>query len=160
MANTSCSKSHCTSSITLTGSPPLFVSNSWTSCCLSPHFHSIDCWVLSISVWWHCNNAYLYSTFASWGRGERHQWIQWVKHTVCYSLLPKDWVTIDYKHTSQSIHSTQGRSAETYPTTLSHGDWDLPVHAYWSTGWDMNPCPLGLKRQARSLSQWKKGPTS
>jgi hypothetical protein len=50
-----------------------------------------------------------------------------------------DWVTIDYKHASQSIHSTPGRSTETYPTTLSHRDWDLPVHTYWSTGWDMNP---------------------
>jgi hypothetical protein len=50
-----------------------------------------------------------------------------------------DWVTTDYKHTSQSIHSTLGRSAETYPTTLSHRDWDQPVHTYWSTGWNMNP---------------------
>jgi hypothetical protein len=51
----------------------------------------------------------------------------------------REWVTIDYKHTSQSIHSTQSKSAETYPTTLSHRDWVLPEHTYWSTGWDMNP---------------------
>ena len=64
------------------------------------------------------------------------------------------WVTIDYKHKLQSIHSTPGRSAETYPTTLSHRDWDLPVHTYWSTGWDMSPQPWGLKPRAWPLSQW------
>ncbi len=69
----------------------------------------------------------------------------------------RDWVTIDYKHTSQSIHSTLGRSAETYPTTLSHRDWDLPVHTYWSTGWKMNPQPWGLWPQAQPLSQWIDG---
>ena len=53
----------------------------------------------------------------------------------------RDWVTIDYKHTSQSIRSTLGRSAETYPTTLSHRDWDLPVCTYWSPGWELNPRP-------------------
>jgi hypothetical protein len=57
----------------------------------------------------------------------------------------RNWVTIDYKHILQSIHSTLGRSAEAYPTTLSHRDWDLPIHTYWSTGWDMNPWPLGLE---------------
>jgi len=36
----------------------------------------------------------------------------------------RDWVTIDYMHTLQSIHSTLGRSTKTYPTTLSHRDWD------------------------------------
>jgi hypothetical protein len=36
----------------------------------------------------------------------------------------RDWMTIDHKHTLQSIYSTLGRSAETYPTTLSHRDWD------------------------------------
>ena len=61
---------------------------------------------------------------------------------------------IDYKHTLQSIHSTQSRSAETYPTTLSHRDWDLPVHTCWSTGWDMNPWLWGLKPQAWPLGQW------
>jgi len=39
----------------------------------------------------------------------------------------RDWVTVDYKHTSQSIHSTLGRSAETYPTPLSHRDWDKTI---------------------------------
>jgi len=66
----------------------------------------------------------------------------------------RDWVTIDYKHTLQSIHSTLGRRTETYPTTLSHRDWDLPVHTYWSTGWDMNPWPWGLKLWSWPLGQW------
>jgi hypothetical protein len=57
------------------------------------------------------------------------------------TLSHRDWVTIDYKHTSQSIQSTLGRSAETYPTTLSHRDWDLPVCTYWSPGWESNPRP-------------------
>ena len=43
----------------------------------------------------------------------------------------RDWVTIDYKHTSQSIHSTLGRSAETYPTTPTHRDW---IYQYIHTG--------------------------
>jgi len=34
----------------------------------------------------------------------------------------RDWMTIDYKHTLQSIRSTLDRSTETYPTTLSHRD--------------------------------------
>jgi len=64
-------------------------------------------------------------------------WTEPVTHHTTPSH--RDWVTIDYKHTTQSIHSTPGRSTETYPTTFSNRDWDLPVHAYWSTGWDMNP---------------------
>jgi hypothetical protein len=46
----------------------------------------------------------------------------WSPVTHHTTLSHRDWVTIDYKHTSQSIHSTPGRSAETYPTTLSHRD--------------------------------------
>jgi hypothetical protein len=48
------------------------------------------------------------------------------------TLSCKDWVTIDYKHTLQSIHSTLGRNTEIYPTTR---DWDLPVLTYWFTVW-------------------------
>ena len=88
-----------------------------------------------------------------------------VQHTgqspVTHHTTPshRDWVTIDYKHTLQSLHSTLGRSTETYPTTLSHRDWDLLVHTYWSTGWDMNPWPWGLKPRARPLRQWYIGAT-
>jgi len=64
----------------------------------------------------------------------------------------RDWVTIDYKHTSKSIHSTPDRSAETYPTTLSHRDWDLPVHTYWSTwvGYE----PMTLRIETNSPTTW------
>ena len=50
---------------------------------------------------------------------------------------PRDWVTIDYKHTLQSIRSIPGRSAETYLTTLSIG---IESYQYGRTG------PLGGNR--------------
>jgi hypothetical protein len=65
-------------------------------------------------------------------------------------------VIIDYKHTSQSICSTLGRSAETYPTTLSHRDWDLPVRTYWSPGWESNPRPETHNLGPEPLDQGEK----
>jgi hypothetical protein len=70
------------------------------------------------------------------GNIKLNQLIKCMKHAGCcpvtHHTTPyhRDWVTIDDKHTLQSIHSTLGRSTETYPNTLSHRDWDLPVHTY------------------------------
>jgi len=81
----------------------------------------------------------------------------WSPVTHHTTLSHRFWVTTDYKHTLQSIHSILGRSAETYPTTMSHRDRDLPVHTYWSTGWDMNPWPWGLKPWAQPLDKCLSG---
>ena len=48
-----------------------------------------------------------------------------------------------------------GWSPVTHHTTPAHRDW---VTTCWSTGWDMNPRPWGLKPQVRPLSQWDSRP--